>query len=235
MSSYLITCAQCGHKNNVGRLFCTQCGARLEIQDPRAAVKTKSGPGILGKLGSFLRLAVTLGLLVVVVQILRPVVPTGSDGSPQDAQRLVQKMRLLKGAVMDRKPMTQRILELEVNAYLEDLLAKSSDGNANTLDLKKINLSMDPGQLTVLLAAEMGPATITYELTGKAVHRSERFHYDIEKVRMGHLPVPPVVGNWLAGKLYKVFSRMEEERRLLDQMVRIDVGQGEAVVANQRE
>src|ERR1043165_6903084 len=81
----MISCAQCGHKNELGRLFCYQCGARLHLNDvkpPREAkgfwkrakqkklVKTSSG--VFKRVLAVTRVLILFGLVLVIVLMFIP-------------------------------------------------------------------------------------------------------------------------------------------------------------------
>lgn len=224
-----VTCTQCGHTNPLGRMFCMKCGAQLELATLNPANMKRQVTGKSRFLGRIVRLAITLALLYAIIMILRPVVPTGSEGNPQDVQRLRQKLGLLKGAVLESRPGAQRISEVEVNSYLAELVGRNKDDSAYVL--KKVNVAMNAGQVIVVLVSKFGPATLTYEITGVPGHSPDH-HFDflVRSVRLGQLPMPGALGDWLSGKAFVVFSKMSDERSLLDKMDKIEIGQGEARV-----
>ncbi len=228
---FVIKCKSCGADNHLGRMFCSQCGGKLEIEDPRGAIqeqRRKAG----GPLMRFVRIAVTLGLLISIVLIIRPAVPTGAEGSIQDAQRLQQKMRNIKTAVLDRKVVTQRITEGEINAYLMDLLKKSAGGSGDeSVTLARINIALKTDVVVVVLEAKLGPVPLTYEISGVPERSDGQFTFAVSKVRLGHLPMPGPAGGWLAARAKVVFSKMDEEKRLLGQVSQLKVGRGEVAVA----
>jgi hypothetical protein len=78
----------------------------------------------------------------------------------------------------------------------------------------------------VLLRAEMGPVVLSYELEGELVRRANAWAFEVTGMRMGHLPMPGPLGQWLAIRVLNVFSMLDQERALLNDMERIRVGPG---------
>jgi hypothetical protein len=228
-----VTCTQCGHKNPLGRVFCMKCGAKLNLDSlsPKSMRDSVRGQG--GALARLFRWVVTLALLFAIIQILRPVAPSGHNGSAQDALRLRQKLGLLKGAALDGRAASQRISEVEVNSYLAELVQSAMGGSSSDLyRLRTVNVAMENGKITVVLVSSAGPASLSYEMVGTPARTSDRhFLYDVETVRLGHLPMPGPLGQWVAGQAHNVFSKMRDERELLDRMARVQVGQREIEVA----
>ena len=220
---FLITCEKCGAENQLGRMHCSQCGAKLEIKDPR----TQAKPQRKGGVGSVIRILVVLALLLAIVMMLRPVVSNGAEGGLQDAQRLQQKMRTLKSAIMDRKAVTQRISEAEINGYFSDLLRRAPpEGGAMTLT--RINMELVDGRAIVVLESRLGPVRITYKITGRPDTSGDTLQFPIDSVQVGQLPLPQPLGGWVAGSVGVVFSNMADERRILGELSKLDVGAGEA-------
>jgi hypothetical protein len=224
-----VICGACGNKNPIGRIFCVHCGAKLDLDRSRKAAR--SSGGLIRALNRGIRFLVAAALLIAIIMALRPAVPTGSDGTLQDAQRLRQKLGLLKGAALDGRAISQNLSELEINGYLAELVTQVQQAESDRYRLRRINMAMGSGRIVVLLATSIGPMALTYELTGTPSRGADRrFAFALHRVRLGHLPMPGAMGNWLAGRAYSVFSRMEDERDLLDRMDAIEVGQGELAV-----
>lgn len=224
-----VTCSKCQHKNPLGRMYCMRCGELLNMEslDPRTMRSKPTGPSAIGRL---LRVVVLLALCAAIVQLLRPVNPMGQEGSGADAQRLRQKLGLLKGAVLDQREMSQRVSEAEINSYLASLLSKTDQKPGRSMDLRKINVTIRPEGAVLVLVSGVGPVTLTTELAGTPTHRGDQFEFVLTSARLGHLPMPGPLVAWLAGKAGVVFSRMDDEKRLLNQMEQLAVGQGEVVL-----
>lgn len=227
-----IKCGQCGFANPLGRMHCVKCGAEIRPSEDRVVRRGESG-GAARFVFRLVRIAVFLALLAAVVLMLRPVAPGGQDGGPQDAIRARQKLGLLKGAVLDGYANSQRLSEAEINGYLADLLEKTSSGSASSLKLRKVNFALNDPTVALVLVSDLGPATLTYEITGELTRGADRkCGFAVQTVRLGHLPMPGGLGDWLSARAFVVFSRLREERTLLDQMAAVSVGQGEITLTS---
>ena len=231
--SIVVICPKCGSRNPPGRMYCMQCGGKIEME----MAETRAEKPWIGKavsaLGRAVRAAATILLLLAIVQMMRPVAPAGSTGNAQDVQRLRQKLSLFKGAVMDGKASSQRLSEVELNAYLTDLLARSATPDAMDslrYRLLKVNLAVEPAAVVVVLRASLGPVPLSYEVTGAPRVDGKRFAFAPTAARFGHLPLPGPLRGWMAGRVYGVFSQMLDERSLLDQAEGLELAQGEVTL-----
>ena len=126
----------------------------------------------------------------------------------------------------------ERITEGEINAYLMDLLKKSAGGSGDeSVTLARINIALKTDVVVVVLEAKLGPVPLTYEISGVPERSDGQFTFAVSKVRLGHLPMPGPAGGWLAARAKVVFSKMDEEKRLLGQVSQLKVGRGEVAVA----
>ena len=228
-------CPSCGQTNTMGRMFCIHCGAAMSAARPQAKEEVSVGHKLTAFLSRTIRLAVTLVLLYLIAMILWPLTPSGMGGDLQDVQRFQQKVRELKGGVLDGVSIARRVTEVELNAYLSSLLESGkpdAQPGAAGAHMSQVNLTLDRERVVVLVRSALGPVDLSYELTGLPKVDGRRFTFELSRARIGHLAVPGAARAWLAGRVAVVFSKMLDERSLLDQVDRLELGQGEVEVAN---
>lgn len=231
-----IKCPQCGFENQLGRIFCHHCGSKLEFSEGSFQPESK-GLSKRQLTARLVRLGFTLGLLAALVLIFLPVAPAGQTGSRQDATLLDQKIRVLRRAVLDGRAVREVVKEAEVNAYLEDARSRAGQNVSAgpiKLNLAKVNMALTAGQVDLVVHSTLGPLTISFEVKGRPTREQGRFKFQATGGRIGHLPLPGPAAGWLGGRLSFVFSKMDRERKLLDDAKQVDVEDGQAVIRTGR-
>jgi hypothetical protein len=231
-----IKCPKCGLENQLGRIFCHHCGSKLEFSEGsfQTAKPTVTRRQLAMRL---VRLGIVLGLLAAIVLMLLPVNPAGQTGSRQDSVIMDQKIRVLRRAVLDGRTIREVARETEVNAYLEEARGRSGQNVAMgpaKLDLSKINVALTQGRVNLVMHTTVGPLTVSFQVEGIPGRDQGRFSFDADGGRIGHLPLPGAAAGWLAGRLSFVFSKMDRERKLLDDVKQIDVTDGQAIIQTGR-
>ena len=232
-ASLRVKCGQCGEKNALGRMFCSKCGARLEVSQATVKSSDAGFGGFVKLLGRLFRLAVSIALLFCIILLLRPASLQGRDGSAQEAQQLVHKLQILKTATLEGTQAYDSILESEVNAYLAELLKRSQPASRSGLQysIKKINVAVTTNELNVVLHAACGPLTISYELVGVPQLENNLFVLDIQRARLGYMPLPKMAQPWLIDKVNNVFSKLYEEKSILDNLSTLRLEDGQIAVS----
>jgi hypothetical protein len=229
MSTY-VQCPKCGFQNKLGRLFCEKCSQRLDLSGSSIRRRHSPGEWMQQHGARMFRLALALGLLILIGLMIWPVAPQGRAGTAEDANQLKVKMVALSQAIENRMVTKERVTEAEVNAYLEEIVQNTRQSVAGgQLEIRGINLCFrkDDG-IGVLVRAGLGPLKLTYEIVGRPAPGGSGFTLKPESVRFGHLPMPGGAGDWLAGQVAVAFSRLDRERRLLGMMQRIEIQDGQA-------
>lgn len=230
--SYHVTCGTCRHRNPLGRLYCAKCGARLEVTEQTVRPETGSLQRLGGGLARLLRFAVALGLLFALVQVLRPLPPQGQSGTVQHGMEFVQKVELLRYAVLERRGMTQEFTEPEINGHLARVLADTPDRAAEGLlkfELQLINVRFVQGEVVTVMLSSWQSINLTYEVRVRPVRGEDGMTLELLGARLGHLPLPMPLARTVATRLAHVFSGMEDDKRLLDQLSALEVKDGVAV------
>jgi hypothetical protein len=228
---YTIQCGKCGHQNVLGRIFCTNCGQKLDFDQVDAKPRRQMQGMSPAKL---MRIVITVVVIAILIMILKPAKPLGAPGTLQDAQRMNQKLRTIKAAILDNKGGSHELQEKEINGYLTEILKRMSDsatkGDKNPVKLRQINVHFTPQLIHVLMVTEIGPMKLSYSVAGQPARKDRQFKIKPERVRLGSVPIPAVAGDWIAGRMASVFSKLGNEKSLLDQVSTMQLGDGLVVV-----
>ena len=71
--------------------------------------------------------------------------------------------------------------------------------------------------------------SISRGVTARPLREEGAFGLEIQRFRLGHLPLPGPAAEWVAARVSRVFSRMEREKSLLDQLATLEVQEGVAI------
>ncbi len=174
------------------------------------------------------RLVVLVALMALVGMMLWPVEPAGVVGSEADAGVYYEKTLHLEESLRRQRQVRVVIEESEINGYLQALMKHSeSQGeqpSRTRLAPKDVNVSFTADHFVVHILAGWGPARLSYELTGRPADLSSTgFRIQVDRLRVGHVPMPVGVKDWLARRLLAVFDRLERERYILDRVGKFEM------------
>jgi hypothetical protein len=94
-----ITCTKCGHQNELGRVFCTGCGKKLDLTQKTSVEELKPN-AVLGfvKWGAKIAMIVVLAAVILGVSLAFWSVPASTQvGENRGIQRVEQKAKALGG------------------------------------------------------------------------------------------------------------------------------------------
>lgn len=232
--SYTVTCGSCGHRNPMGRLYCMSCGAKLEVTEKSVSV---TGAAVLrgSHVVRMLRLVITLGLLAVLVQLLRPVTPQAAVGTQSDANILGRKLTALQDALMENRARSESLQEAEINAYLFEILQRSDSSRRSWmgLNLQTVQIRLLEGKALALLSAGQGAWQITQEIEVVPERGDGGWTCQVTAMRVGHLPLPRGLARELAARSGRIFDGLSREAEVLKRMngLRLSHGAVEAITA----
>jgi hypothetical protein len=145
-----IECAQCGHQNDLTRVFCQNCGLRLErptgdelrISEPTKAAfavrqrgrsaATEMIGAIFGLIRRLITTAILAALLALVIQLARQPDGVPPDQPANDAQagQLLQILQTSAGSTYAR---TIEITEAQANNYLKSSIVPDQEESGKFL------------------------------------------------------------------------------------------------------
>ncbi|MBN1269911.1 MAG: zinc ribbon domain-containing protein [Kiritimatiellae bacterium] len=221
-----IDCPACGGRNEIGRMFCRHCGARLNltaIRPPGPARRRRHA------LRRFLRVLFLLALIAVAGLVLWPVEPTGREGTEQDAQTLRRSFLGMELAMKRGRSAAERVSEEQLNAYLDGVVrhtAEEGETAPMVLEVRRINVAFTPERIVVLMAAGWGPVTLTYEILGVPAVGEGGFRLEIAEARLGHLPLPGPLKVQVGKRAARAFAGLRRERAVLDAVTAVSLDRG---------
>ena len=176
--SIQVKCSRCGAANELNRLFCVKCGGKLDLSKVITGERSSSARFVSG----LFRLSVSLLILATAGLMLWPVEPSGEPGLAADARAMTGTLQFFQQAVQNRAAVDRVVTEAEVNGYLAEVLkqnkeALSSDGFR--LGIREINVAFTREDFVVLVLANWGPVSLSYEIRAVPSVKSGRFEVDL--------------------------------------------------------
>lgn len=229
-----ITCPDCKKQVPFGRLFCTFCGAKLDLSQENVSTKLSMGEATAKIRKVVVRLVVFVLVFGALGLFFWPIDPPGQTGAPADAALCERRIEHVRTRALNGVIMTEAFGEAEVNAWLKDKLSKTSDLSAGGgFSLKSLTLGFLQGSVTVQTRLGLGPVTIAYTIDGKPlIDAGGHYVFNVTGVRIGHVPMPEPVHAFFAERALNSFAGMTREVDTLAKLRRIDVRPGQVQVSN---
>ena len=234
----MLTCQKCGYDNELGRIFCHQCGTKLDlsqIKPPGQGGKKLRRRGAMS-VGKVLSLTFRLGVLILLVGVialglmvpaLRPINLTDND-----RQAVRDKRYRLERMIIQRKAVETDFNEVELNAYLSTFtFDKPKEATGLVMQPTNLQIELGDGAVTLVLVGQVKlPGNIekklAFRLRGMPALENSQFVFKPVGGAIGSLPLPAAVvqnTSFLQGYFNSIFGSLLDEKGLLDRMAAISV------------
>ncbi len=241
----MIVCSKCGYDNELGRIFCHSCGAKLDLTEIKApsqggkslARKTKGGSGkIVSRVVSVVILAVVIVVLFLAFQVpnLRPISMSSEDLGMSDRKRAA-----LDELAAQQGPSAITVTEGELNAFIQGVGFQNSQGSGLAVTPIKLQLELGDGVITAVFLGKLHiPGSVEKQIylsyTGVPTIEDGHFVFKPTAGALGALPMSPwfLVKTGLFDRYFaKLFVNMDKEKQVLDSLSSISVT-SQSVVLN---
>lgn len=228
--SMKVKCTRCGAANELNRVFCCKCGGKLNLSNVTRGEQSSSTRFVSG----FVRLVVSFLILATAGLMLWPVEPSGALGSVADVRVMTGTLQFFQQAIQNRAVVDRVVTEAQVNGYLAEVLRQNKEALRSEgfrLGIREVNVSFTREDFVVLVLANWGPISLSYEIKAVPFVKRGRFEVLVQGARWGHLPLPKLAAVWMSKRVAGMFLRMEKELAVLNNLGRCDLGNGRAYVA----
>jgi hypothetical protein len=240
----MVICQKCGYDNELGRIFCHSCGTKLNLSEIKStsqggkSLKKKKAGGAgktIVRIVNFAIVAAVIATIYLAVQVptLRPITTTNQDSLSANKKRM--EMDDLLG---QKTPRTISVSEAELNAFVE--MMGFQKGAPKVLELVPTRLQLELGDsvVTAIFIGKMNfggsvEKQIYLSYTGVPTIEGGHFVFKCEGGALGALPIHP----WILEKTgvfdryyAKVFTKLGEEKQVLDSLASISVTPKETVL-----
>jgi hypothetical protein len=233
-----LTCGDCGYQNEPERVYCHNCGAKLDrsvLPKPDDAKKNETpekarkriarmANPTAGGIGREVKaLAKTLSASASVALLF--LVAMKPDGVPEDKRELADRIVTaeLSDAVNAPRPVALAFTETEVNASLRQSV-KFKDPLLPGVEVKRMYVKFHPGKVHVALEqAVFGYSVysgVEYEI---AIGADGALDAKMVGGNYGRAAIHPAVMQYVDFAFKKLWIALKRERDHMDKMQRIDV------------
>ncbi len=185
----------------------------------------------LAMLAGIVKLAITVGLIVLVALLLWPPPVPQPVSDTAAAESFESAMERLLTAAEQRRPGMEAVSDHAVNAYLAARVAASDEAGTFSglrVALRQIRLDFEQDRLRVTADTSYGPVRIVLMIEGRPVISDQGFSLKLEKTQVGRLPIPVRYGGWIADKVRSTVEGLEREREVLNRVRQIALEKGMA-------
>ena len=222
-----IDCAACGFDNDLGRVFCTQCGQKLDMRRTSISDLQSRRELDFGKtLGRILLRTFAVAIVIVLALAFWPMPRAAIVLDQTGAPQVVLKTRAVKKALVAQRSVSVEFTETELNGYLA-VRAKARDLRALTVDLKPGVFELQAwmtwhAPFTNIAWLAKAGLPLSCGLTGSF----EGGKLAVTKGRVGHLPlVGPTAG--MAVSLFgSVLNDVAGEKEVVGALTQATINEG---------
>ncbi len=239
----MLTCPNCNYENELGRIFCHQCGTKLDLDQIKPP--SRGGKSLAKKSGSATRVLgwvvrlVILAAVVLGVYLIAQVAPVEVvTTTAEDLDSFYRKRHALEKASYGSEVAEVKFTEAELNAYLDHTPFEKPRGQGLEVipTNLQVNLQDDTAMVTLQGKIQIGARwskEVSLSYTGSPVVLDDGFAFEPVAARIGKLPLP----QWLLGKIglmqryfAEIFRNMKAEELLLDRLSSITVEPGQVIL-----
>ena len=232
----MIICGKCGNDNALGRIFCTQCGEKLDLDqlnEPEMMKKeTKKSPRARAIL--FILFDLIVLALVLAGLSFWPAAHDASLGADSLGQAALGKLTRLDATTVS---LTHEFSEKEANVLVARYLSGQQKGNPEHIrGVSSIELQLEPNAIRATAYASigpwhfgtfsLGPFPITYSVVAVPVREGNAIRFDVRRGGIGHLPLPGPLSKPAADKLGEIFSKATRYQTLFNKTSAIELQKG---------
>jgi hypothetical protein len=238
-----LTCKQCNYENEPERVYCHNCGAKLDrALLPKDPAKTKEAIEqsrkrvrklVTPKTGFFTNWQMSLLNVVAsalsvsaLIQMARP--PAGVPKAPtkDDLMNAPQLVEAIEDLQMSPAPQARQLPEAMINLYLADAVKTKGDTADDYFKFERcfVNLGKDVIKITAQESAFGYPiyASTDYKLSiagGKLVATNVGGS-------LGRIPVHPMIMEYCDSAFDQLWAALQREKSLLDNMQSVTISPG---------
>jgi zinc ribbon protein len=229
----MIACPNCGKDNELGRIFCLKCGAKLDLNAIAAPISAKN-PN-LRKARKVARVLITntiLTTLKILFMALSAATITLIFMSPrltrfktslEDGDLFEDKKFQLEDAVNSNNPLTVTFSEREINAMLKRHTKSLNDEFKSEVKIGSIYASCDNDTMTFSIDRKWKYFHIFLVYATKPELKNGRMTFNPVAGSVGRFPLPKAAVEPYANLLAPLWAKFKFDKQTIDQLSSIKI------------
>lgn len=227
----VIRCKKCGHDNPLGRVFCGQCGNKLDLTMSSEELNELERSSWLWTCGKYVIILVILAIVVAAGLALWPAGAFATGGKQSDAHKVVNQTRGLRHIMDSGYSGSVYFSEEELNAYLYHWMRKP-------MAVDSMSVSVRPGVFVLRVVRSfraIGQGSLgfkpkySYEVTICPDQSTRK----IQRAAIGHLPLVGPVKNLVSRRLIDQLVTQGKDRVFFDKRTSITAEAGRLTMSVQ--
>jgi hypothetical protein len=200
-------CNECGHDNQLGAIFCRECGTKLDVEKMRPKVEVKIERNIGGMVKNIVAIVVLLSLALMIGAMFYPQSGASYELTEAEQTKTDAKLeKLINKIEGDTYSDATYVFTPDEATYIfnEKLTEKAKDGSSGYA-IDKLHIGLDAYDNIVLVAeSTLLGMPVSFGLSGFLV--DDKLNLEITSAKMGHLSIP----GFLREKIISKFTPMLE-------------------------
>jgi len=232
----MIKCIECGHENQLGSIFCRECGAKLDVDKLRPEVSDKKiSFNVLGFIRSFIALALLFGAIAILGAMFYPASVSPQPLTEKEQKAAEAKFKAMIAKIDDDIGEDAYTFTPAETTYLYNniLTEKSEDGDGPSYKVNNMVFETDPmsGTVRVAMLSSLYGISTSFELSGAISSENDKPEFTILGQKMGHLSIPKGLRNKIVEKFTPVLDDPRGAiRKVLDNAKSIAIEDGNLVI-----
>ncbi len=213
-----ITCQDCGHNNELGRIFCGSCGKKLDMSQmsQENVERERRRPRIGGRIKGVV-LILLIAAIGAAALALWPLGPLAEDAVLSDPGPVRGQLSGVWHAVEAGSPMRIVLREQEINSYLDVYRSRAN--------LQSLQADIQPGIMVVRMIDQWGPwdiggyyslGPLQYTCEVRVVPHGKG--YKLDGAALGRLPLPDRLAGPVYTRMADVFKDSAGEQEILKKL-----------------
>lgn len=247
----VLKCSQCGHENDLTRVFCQDCGARLdrtEVEASNGGVSApplvtagpgksfkpikirKEGGGGLGWLKSLVFLIIWAAIIAAVIQAVR----APDDAPPSNAANVSQGTvleNMLRSSSFSSNPVTYGANQDAINGLLSSKLKAGGESSAITPEFKRVYVVAGDKTLKVGLEQTIATWPVFVVFEGVPVKFGDKWVLKPVGGQIGRLPIPAPLSPYIERFFAPVSEALNAQLAYLNNANSVEITPGQVVLS----
>lgn len=198
----LIKCSECGHDNQMGAIFCRECGEKLDFESVKPIVESKSATNVFGIIRRVIAGVILLVLIYIIAMMFFPESPKNNILTDDQQAKASEKFDALVGKIDGRYGENSYVFTPDEVTYLyNQKMTENTEGDTGSYAIENMYFTVDSRNFIHLMIQSKlaGKVPVTFAIKGLLVEDSTQLQ--VLKAKMGHFSIP----NFLKKKVVEKF------------------------------